>query len=229
MRPHIICHMSSSIDGRTLPSRWRPSGFDSRGAYERLHDELGGDAWLVGRITAQEFAKGASYPPYDGPSFARESWIATRDERRWAIALDGGGRVVWGRGDVGGDPILVLLTEQVSDAHLAGLRNDGVSYVSAGKDRLDLVRAMTILREDLGIERLLVECGGRVNDSFLRAGLLDEISLIVAPVIDGVEGAPSVFQSDKSAGPPSLHRITLAESTPLENGAFWLRYRIEDN
>ena len=48
MRPHIICHMSSSIDGRILPSRWRPSGFDIRGPYERLHDELSGDAWLVG-------------------------------------------------------------------------------------------------------------------------------------------------------------------------------------
>jgi riboflavin biosynthesis pyrimidine reductase len=229
MRPHIICHMASSIDGRILPSRWRPSGFDIRGPYERLHDEFGGDAWLIGRVTAQEFAKGQSYSTYNGPSFVRESWIANRDAGTWAIALDSAGRVVWGRCDVGGDPILVILTERVSDAHLAGLRQDGVSYVFAGKDRLDLVQAMTMLRTEFGIERLLVEGGGDVNGSLLRAGLLDEISLIVAPVIDGAEGAPSVFHGDENVGPPPTSHITLTESRTLENGAVWLRYRVENS
>jgi hypothetical protein len=32
------------------------------------------------------------------------------------------GRIGWGRSDIGGDPIVVLLSEAVSDAHLAGLR-----------------------------------------------------------------------------------------------------------
>jgi hypothetical protein len=27
-----------------------------------VHDELAGDAWLVGRVTGQEFAKGKPYP-----------------------------------------------------------------------------------------------------------------------------------------------------------------------
>jgi riboflavin biosynthesis pyrimidine reductase len=229
MRPHIICHMASSIDGRILPSRWRPSGYDVRGPYERLHDEFGGDAWLVGRVTAQEFATGQSYPTYDGPSFVRDSWIAKRGAGSWAIALDGAGRIVWGRDNVGGDPILVILTENVSDAHLAGLRQDGVSYVFSGKNRIDLAQAMTILRTELGIERLLVEGGGVVNGSLLRAGLIDEISLIVAPVIDGAEGAPSVFHGDDNAGPAATRHITLIESRTLENGAVWLRYRVENS
>ena len=47
--------------------------------------------------------------------------------------LDAHGKIGWGRSDIGGDPIVVVLTEQVSDAHLAGLRSENVSYIFAGK------------------------------------------------------------------------------------------------
>ena len=57
MKPHVICLMASSVDGRTLHSRWRPKG-SGADLFERVHDELAGDAWLVGRVTGQEFAKG---------------------------------------------------------------------------------------------------------------------------------------------------------------------------
>jgi len=56
MKPYVICLMASSVDGRTLPSRWRPKS--AGGLFERVHDQLAGDAWLVGRVTGQEFAKG---------------------------------------------------------------------------------------------------------------------------------------------------------------------------
>jgi hypothetical protein len=53
-----------------------------------------------------------------------------------------------------------VLTEQVSDAHLAGLRQDGVSYFFAGEHELDLGSALEILNRELGLERLLLEGGG---------------------------------------------------------------------
>ncbi|WP_267389892.1 hypothetical protein [Sphingomonas sp. GC_Shp_3] len=46
----------------------------------------------------------------------------------------------------------------MTDAHLAGLRADGVGYLFAGEDDLD--RAMRALREELGIEHFLFEGGG---------------------------------------------------------------------
>lgn len=46
MKPYVICHMMSSVDGRILPGRWHPQ-VEERGVYERLHNELGCDAWLV--------------------------------------------------------------------------------------------------------------------------------------------------------------------------------------
>ncbi|MDB5520864.1 MAG: putative 5-amino-6-(5-phosphoribosylamino) uracil reductase, partial [Tardiphaga sp.] len=49
MKPHVICLMSASVDGRIIPSRWRPAG--SANLFEQVHDELKPDAWLVGRVT----------------------------------------------------------------------------------------------------------------------------------------------------------------------------------
>ena len=47
MKPYVICHMMSSVDGHILPDRWHPL-VEDRGLYERLHNELGCDAWLEG-------------------------------------------------------------------------------------------------------------------------------------------------------------------------------------
>jgi riboflavin biosynthesis pyrimidine reductase len=35
MKPYVICHMNSSVDGRILGSRWRPSEACGKGRYER--------------------------------------------------------------------------------------------------------------------------------------------------------------------------------------------------
>ena len=56
--------------------------------------------------------------------------------------LDARGKIAWGRGDIGGDSIVTVLTEQAGDAHLAGLREDGVYYIFAGVRELDLGLAL---------------------------------------------------------------------------------------
>ena len=146
MKPHVICHMVSSVDGRTLNSRWRPDGKIASALFERLHDELGGDAWLIGRVTGQEFAKGKPYPATTDRVFPRKAWFAQRDAKAYGVVLDAHGKIAWGRSDIGGDPIVAVLSEQVSDAHLAGLRSEGVSYIFAGETELDLGLALEISR-----------------------------------------------------------------------------------
>ncbi|MBV8776784.1 MAG: dihydrofolate reductase family protein, partial [Alphaproteobacteria bacterium] len=119
----------------------------------------------------------------------------------------------------------------VSDAHLAGLRSDGVSYIFAGKRELDLALALDILNRELGIGRLLLEGGGVSNGSFLRAGLIDEISLAICPTIDGARGGPHVFDSSHDMiGPTApVRSMTLESSEILGGGAVWLRYRVEND
>ncbi|GLH81829.1 hypothetical protein SSBR45G_67380 [Bradyrhizobium sp. SSBR45G] len=158
MKPDVICLMASSVDGRTLPSRWRPKS--SGDLFEQVHEQLGGDAWLIGRVTGQEFAKGTAYPATTTERFPRDNWIIRRDAKAYGIVLDGSGKICWGRADIGGDPIVVVLTEAVSDAHLAGLRGEGVSYIFAGKTQIDLVLVLDIVARELGVKRLLLEGGG---------------------------------------------------------------------
>ena len=89
--------------------------------------------------------------------------------------------------------------------------------------------ALDILNRELGIERLLLEGGGGSNGSFLRAGLIDEISLAICPAVDGAKGAPSIFASgDQDAGTAApIRALTLASCEVLEGGAVWLRYRLQ--
>jgi riboflavin biosynthesis pyrimidine reductase len=230
MKPHVICHMVASVDGRTLTSRWRPGDAHRNGVFDRLHDRLGGDAWLVGRVTGREYARLDAYPDHTAERYPREPWFARRDAAAYGVVLDAHGKIAWGRADIGGDPIVAVLTEQVPDAHLAGLRKDGVSYIFAGERDLDLGLALDILNRELGIKRLLLEGGGGANGSFLRAGLIDELSLAIFPAVDGAKGAPCVFDSgDEAAGAPApLRAMTLASSEVLEGGVVWLRYRIEN-
>ena len=225
MKPHVICHMLSSIDGRILSERWRPKG-DTGSLFETLHDQLDGDAWIVGRVTGQEFAKAKAYPQDAVQTFPREDHIVSRDADAYGVVLDAHGKIAWGRADIGGDPIVVVLTKAVSDAHLAGLRAGGVSYIFAGETEIDLAAALETLNRELGVKRLLVEGGGGANGAFLRAGLIDEISLVVCPTVDGAKGAPSVFDSSEAdAGKPApVHAMTLASSETLDGGSVWLRY-----
>lgn len=228
MKPYVLCHMVSSVDGRIWGSRWRPKGNVVPNLFEKLHDQLGGGSWLCGRVTAQEFAKGTEphYPPTD-QALPRENWFAQRDAKTWGIFLDGKGKAVWARKDIGGDAILVVLTEAVPDRHLAGLRADGVSYIFAGATEIDLAGALETLNRELGIERIMLEGGGGANGAFLRAGLIDELSLVVCPVIDGSTGGPIVFNSGEvDLGPAPIDSMTLVSHEVLDGGAMWLRYRL---
>jgi len=211
MKPYLICHMIASVDGRTSLRRWRPVD-ESRGAlFERLHERLGSDAWLVGRVTGEEYGKLDAYPRHIEEIYPREPWFVRRDAAAYGIVLDAQGKIAWGRADIGGDP-------------------DGVSYIFAGERQLDLGRALAILSEELGIKRLELNGGGVTNGSFLRAGLIDEISLAIFPAVDGAKGASCVFDShDAEAGAAApVRAMTLASSEVLEGGAVWLRYRLEN-
>ena len=229
MKPHVICHMVSSVDGRILGRRWRPRASGFGAVFERLHDEIGCDAWLVGRVTGGEFARGQGYPPAEG-RLPRENHFVRRDAPAYGVVLDAHGKIAWGRSDIGGDPIVTVLTRAVSDAHLAGLQADGVSYVFAGDEALDLAETLELLNRELGVRRLLLEGGGIVNGAFLRAGLVDELSLVVCPMVDGAKGAPCVFDSTEAeAGAAApVRAMQLLSCQPLDGGALWLRYSVEN-
>ncbi|MEZ2329784.1 dihydrofolate reductase family protein [Mesorhizobium sp. RCC_202] len=155
--------------------------------------------------------------------------IADRQGRDVAVGIDPHGRLHYGQDNAGGDHIIAVIGQQVSDAYLAELQADGVSYLFAGEDGTDLHQAMDVLGEAFGIETILLEGGGITNGTFLKAGLIDEISLLVYPGIDGLAGVPSIFEflgaaDDRPAAGKALRHFG---TETLEGGVVWLRYGME--
>ncbi len=228
-RPSLICHMMVSLDGRIHPSRWTrsPDGgrSDWSSIYEKVHEVLAGDGWIVGRVTMAEMSKAEAHPPSGPFEVRRPSHFATRDAACYAIAIDRSGKLHFDKPDVGGDPVVVLLGCEVPDHHLAELAADGVSYVVAADEAMDVGAMLEVLGRELGLKRLLLEGGGHINGSFLAAGLVDEISLLVAPAIDGGEGVTGAFDV-AGASLASKVRLSLIAADTLSHGVVHLRYAV---
>jgi 5-amino-6-(5-phosphoribosylamino)uracil reductase len=234
MRPYIICHMVTSIDGRLHPSRFTAAaaGVSAevlRGHYEDVASRFGADGWIVGRRTMAEIAKGRERAIADAPSVPREPHLAERKGRSFAVAIDPSGRVHYGQDHIGADHVLAVLGEQVSDAYLAELREDGVSYLFAGPKGDDLPGAMAQLATIFGVKRLLLEGGGRINGAFLRHRLIDEFSTLISPAVDGLAGTPSIVDYDGADGerPGAGQALRLTGCETLEGGMVWLRHAVE--
>src|SRR3954465_11434207 len=92
MKPHIICHMITSLDGGLHPSKWTTSSDGSRAewsaSYEAIHKQLGADGWIVGRVTMAEMSKAGPHPPPGPFDVERPVHIAKRDAESYAVALD---------------------------------------------------------------------------------------------------------------------------------------------
>jgi riboflavin biosynthesis pyrimidine reductase len=193
MRPTIICHMGTSLDGGLHPSRFtRPAAGVSvdalRRHYEAIHDRFEAEGWIVGRKTMAEMAKGRERAVAVDTPLAREPHLGHRNGRNLAVAIDPSGRVHYGQDNVGGDHVVAVLGEHVSDAYLAELREDGASYIFAGPRGEDLPGAMAQLADVFGVKKLLLEGGGRINGAFLKHRLIDEFSTLIHPAVDGVAG-----------------------------------------
>lgn len=188
-RPRVVCHMTGSVDGRIVVEGW-PLPPDALREYERIHAGYEADAWLCGRVTMEEFAGGVR----PDEEVARKHGGGPRDDYRapgehdtFAFALDPSGRLAWEDSDIDGDHVVAVLTERGSDDYLALLRERSVSYFFAGGREMDLPLALEKIGTHFGVRTLMLEGGGRINGAMLRAGLIDERSLLLAPVTDGPE------------------------------------------
>jgi len=222
-RPYVICHMAPSVDGRIVTAGWKLPG-TLYAEYERTARTFDADAWMIGRISMEPYA-GRARVPARKPArpIPRTDFVARHDAESYAIALDPSGKLRWKSGAIDGEHVITVLTERVSDAYLAFLRAQGVSYVFGGKREVDLERVLATLRREFGIERLLLEGGGKINGAFLAADLVDELSLLVAPVADGSIGSPSLFDAGEGRGP--ARHLELVSAETLAGDLVWLRYR----
>jgi riboflavin biosynthesis pyrimidine reductase len=222
--------MASPLDGRLLMDPWAPKGDPLRTAvvdeYEYLHKKFAADAWLAGTNTMKEFAGDNAPGKADVLVKPQKPWhLADPKARHFAIAIDQHARLHWRKAIADEGHVVVVLGAGVSDAHLAELVSFGVSYLVMPADDIDLAVMLSELHDRLGIRKLLLEGGAKMNGAFLKAGLVDEISLVLCPAVDGKSGGSTIFEAgDESVGPKLVFKFTKA--TPLASGAVHLQYTV---
>lgn len=224
-RPYIMVHMMASVDGRIdCPVMAQLSGDEY---YDAL-DELGQCSKLSGRVTAalECDALEEEAEPVDGKPTGKEAVNVAREADEYTIVVDTHGRLRWQANEADGHPLLCILSEDVPEEHLQKLSGQGISWIATGKGHIDLPRAMQLLYGRFGVERVAVVGGGHICGGFLAAGLVDEISVMIAPGVDGRKGQTAVFDGIIKDG-DTPYRLKL-DSVRQWDGTdvVWLRYSL---
>ena len=138
MKPYVICHMCTTIDGRILSNRWPrlPRGRDPGELFESTADNFGIGAWLVGTTTMREFAGRNVKLKKARRRVERTDHIADRRARRFAIGADAKGVLRFQKPDVEGDHVVLLVS---SPADARGGRSAEVQVASQAAGRRELV------------------------------------------------------------------------------------------
>lgn len=144
----------------------------------------------------------------------------------YAIAFDTHGKLGWESNKIidpdkdpgyDGAQIIEVLSEDVDERYLGYLEAMEIPYIFAGDTAIDVELALFKLKNIIGCETLLLEGGSIINGAFERAGAVDELSLVVAPVIAGKDSKPLFMDSDIAS-----FELVGAEN---ENGNLVLNYK----
>jgi 2,5-diamino-6-(ribosylamino)-4(3H)-pyrimidinone 5'-phosphate reductase len=201
-RGHVVVHVAVSLDGAT-------TGFEADvGTFYELAAAWREDVTLTGADTvlAQEPALAGAPGPGPAPDGPLLVVVDSRGRvREWAALRDAGH---W-------RDVLAVSTERTPP------RDAAVPELVMGRDRVDLGRLLTTLAARHRGAVVRVDSGGTLTGALLAEGLVDEISLLVHPVLAGPAG-------NRWAGvtPRRPTGLRLDDSRRLPGGLVWLRYRV---
>ncbi len=235
-RPFVVCHMLASLDGKIDGDFFSvKESCPALAEYSNLRGFYGCQATLYGTTTMiGSYADGVlKEREASDTEYSREDYIALTEEKDYIVSIDTKGILKWSANYIAkkGRPkahVIEVLTEAVSDDYLAYLRGFNISYVFAGKEQLDCGLLLKKLKQKFFIERLMIAGGGRINWSFLQQGLMDELSVIIAPVADGSSTAASIFEKSEFFPGGTAIAFELKEVKQIEGGGLWLRYMPEN-
>ncbi|MDD4413783.1 MAG: dihydrofolate reductase family protein [Oscillospiraceae bacterium] len=233
MKPKIICHMMSSVDGRLIGDRWSLP-FDGKKRddlyepYFELSKEQNADGWMVGRSTIQTDNPVGTFDwENHKPTSEFKTFIGKRDSERMCIVIDPKGKILYHEDTLDGDNIVAILGETVSEEYLAMLRDKGISYLFAGLAGTELEIALDTLYTEFGMRKIMLSGGGIINGTFLVAGLIDELILMIYPGIDALSSAPSIFEYPGQPGsfPAKSQALELLSTRTERDGIITLHYK----
>ena len=228
LRPYIICHMTTSLDGKvTGKFLSTPECEPATNLYYQINRDYKADAFACGRVTMEGSFTGGWYPDLSEyePAYSPMDYLVDDLGDFFAVAFDPHGRLGWKSNriiDADEDPgydkaqIIEVLTHQVSGRYLTYLQSMGIPYIFAGNTEIDIEEALFKLKAYFGINKLLLEGGSILNGAFQRAGVIDELSLVVAPIVADAEDKPLFMDS-------AMENYSL-EDVQYRNGSLWLNY-----
>jgi 2,5-diamino-6-(ribosylamino)-4(3H)-pyrimidinone 5'-phosphate reductase len=246
-KPRVMTHNVASLDGRLTigpgvlllhgDERW-DSVVAAGDAYDRLRREFDPDAILEG--SGSFVVDDGSPPRHAEPPVAIDGMlhrdylpaevVERPDLRGWFVVVDGRGRVRWQfkeypDPDWSGWHLLVLACARTPAGYLGYLQGERIPYLVTGDDRVDLAAALERLSERLGVHRVLATGGGRLGGALLRAGLIDEVSLEMAPALIGGDATPALFDGPPLTADEWPARLEVTDLR-LEDGRLELRARV---
>jgi riboflavin biosynthesis pyrimidine reductase len=231
-KPFVVCHMLTSLDGKIDGAYMSdPACAAAREKYSELRGFYSCDAALYGTTTMLGGYSSGRAPDElpDSPAYPMEDYAAPSDVQNYIVSVDPTGVLGWESSYIEkkGRPrahVIEVLTGQVDPRYLAYLRQFDISYVFAGEETLDCALLLHKLKTMFGIEKLMVAGGGLINWSFAQAGLLDEVSVVMAPVADGSTSAVSIFEKADFLPERKPLAFALKEMERVNGGGLWLRY-----
>ncbi|PPK70909.1 dihydrofolate reductase family protein [Actinokineospora auranticolor] len=204
VRPYVLASVAVSVDGyiddRT-DQRLLLSNADDFARVDR--ERAGVDAILVGGETVR---RDNPRLLVNDPELRAQRVARGRSAYPLKVVVSGSGELDPGLNFFHHGDGKVLYT---TDAGAAVARRLDIDTVSLGAT-IDF----GALLDDLGrrgVRRLMVEGGQRIHTAFLQAGLVDELHLVIAPVVVGQTGAPR-FLGD---GDFPRHRMRLVDATRI--------------
>jgi 2,5-diamino-6-(ribosylamino)-4(3H)-pyrimidinone 5'-phosphate reductase len=216
--------MLGSVDGRIKQNIW---GFkDHHKYFEETAARIKADAWLVGRVTMEEFSSKKKPKLAAGRANISKVDFVARQAKTYAVVIDPSGKCHWDTNMVSTEHVIEVLTEKVSTRYLEHLRSRNVSYLFGGKDELDLKLVLKKLNKLFNIKVVRIDGGGHVNGSFLKAGLIDEFSLVLAPLADGTKDNPTVFETGEGFGRRMATQFTIKSVKRIYDDFLWIRYLV---
>lgn len=226
-RPYVICHMVTSIDGKvTGKFLSTPECEKAIDYYYQINRDNKADGFACGRVTMEGSFTGGWYPDLSGlePSYSPMDFLTDDMGGFFAVAFDPRGVLGWKSNTItdddpgyGGARIIEVLTRQVDLRYLHYLQVMEIPYIFAGDTEIDVEEALFKLKAYFGIEKLLLEGGSIINGAFQRAGVIDELSLVVAPIVADDEDKPLFMGGE-------IEQYHL-EDVRYQGGALWLNYR----
>lgn len=169
-RPYIFCHMLTSLDGKIMGNYMdlpacEPAGdlfYDIAFGEDPFYRHQG---WLSGRVTTDD-----NFTHYRAPALTPgaptvpEGDFVAQQAPMYYVSVDPKGKLGWESATLTYETttahVIEVLTEEASNDYKAFLRKLGISYILAGKDRLDYALALEKLKTRFGIQVLMLGGGG---------------------------------------------------------------------